>query len=769
VSEPIKKPVVLRVYKDDQLVFVKQFMDSQIVFGRQGDVQVPLEGENVSIIHASIEERDNGYYIADLGSETGTLRNGETVLDTPIESGDTLQIGDYRIEFFIGAPKPKAAPAPSSTVVSPAVASAPAPTPTPAPPIAKAPPAPVSAPPAAPKATPPAFTPPPVAAATAPVEKPKAAAPKTPATPPPTVSGTNLNLPPSGGFAQASAGVAAASSEVKPVQKTPSPVTPKTKSAGADTEITRPTSSMGPVPTGGTKVSARPAQNTFGRHQSSTSTFAPASRFNNVNDYIKPSKGTVVEVLVAWGERVISSYHFSKGGTITMGSSEGCDIHLPIVGGKAKKIPVLKIDARAMVLVSPEMTGELVHGNSSMSFAELLRLNRLTKAGAQYTIALEQGELVKLDVNDKISVLVRYVPESPKPLMAPLIDLTTSEAVGVIMAIAVMCVLGLYMFLYTPPKPLGDEKNDEPMRMALIVVKPPPMPKPKPEPTPEATPPPTPPPVVKSTPSPKKQTTAPAQHKAENIAAKKDPGAASNVAPNKNKTGPTRLTSVKQGGAVKTTDKPAAQMQSPKKDVTKSGMFSVFGKGANNEIAQSYSGSGELIGTAEAASGKAGMNENREGQGLGSAMKDTGKGGTGTAQMGVSGVQTKGRGSGYSGFGTGGLGDRSGVKIVPGGAEENYGGSIDREAIRRVIQANLRVIQSCYERELNRHPDLLGKVIIEWDIGEKGRVMRAHVKSSELGNTSVGQCLIDRLKTWTFPEPPTNNEVTVAYPFFFSS
>ena len=42
-----KQPVVLRIHKKDTLVGVKQFLDSQIVMGRQGDVQLSLDGEGV--------------------------------------------------------------------------------------------------------------------------------------------------------------------------------------------------------------------------------------------------------------------------------------------------------------------------------------------------------------------------------------------------------------------------------------------------------------------------------------------------------------------------------------------------------------------------------------------------------------------------------------------------------------------------------------------------------------------------------------------------
>jgi outer membrane biosynthesis protein TonB len=343
---------------------------------------------------------------------------------------------------------------------------------------------------------------------------------------------------------------------------------------------------------------------------------------------------------------------------------------------------------------------------------------------------------------------------------------------------ALVAVLTLYMFLYIPPKDLAPEAAlDEPLRTAVMIVKPtpvPPLPPPVPVPVVQETPKPqpTPPPVVvKSTPSPVKQVVKPKETKAQSVVAKKDPGVSVSAAPTKNKTGPRTQTSVKHGGSVKTTDSKAAQIQSKSKDASKAGIFSTFGGGgANNKLSGQTTGSGELAGMSANSTGKSGMNENRPGEGLGSTVKDTGVGGNGKALEGIAGgISTQGRGGGNSGYGTAGLGGRVGVKVVPGGEGEAFSGTIDKEAIRRVIRANERIIRTCYERELNRTPDLVGKLTIEFDIGEKGVVLRAAVKVNELGNRNVAECLTSRLKTWRFPEPPTNEVVTVAYPFAFSN
>lgn len=725
-----RQPIVLRVHKAGALVGVKQFLDSQIVLGRQPDLQLPLDGDAVAFIHAAIEERDGRWYLADLGSETGTKRNSEVVLDVELQSGDVIEVADYRIEFFIGVPRPKSAPPPVTASL------------------------PVMPPPQPPSAPPPKAAPPPQAASEAPAKI---------ATPP----------SPNSGSGTSGSGVAP-----RPPQR---PTETAAKSAPGTPVVNVLEGTLG---TDGLAVpSSRSRLPRAEKRKKAHRTFAAPSRHSDIRQIVKPTKGTVIEVIVAWKERIIATRSFSGQHVVTVGSHPSCDLPVPIMGAKLRKLPVVKVGSPAIVTMLPEMEVEVMRGQSVQVWAELQRINRLTRDGNFTRLSLEQGELAKIDVGEGISIIVRYVAESPKPLAAPFFDLTNSEITGVILSLAMMAVLGLYANFYIPAQPLPPEAGlDEPLRTAVVIVKPtpPPPPPPPPEPTPVRTvveippqPQPTPPPqpVVRATPAPVKQTVVPRQQQATTVAQNNRPaGQAANPAPNRNQNAPRVQTSVKQGGAIKTTDKPAAQMQSRSKDASKSGIFSTFGAGANDRIAGSTTGAGALAGIAGANTGASGMNEDRQGTGLGSSIRDTGQGGTGTAlDRGVRGGRgSLGSGTGASGLGQGGIG-KLGVKVQIGQEGAEVGGTIDKEAIRRVIRANLTAIQKCYERELNRTPDLVGKLVIEWDIGEQGVVLRTGVRSNELGSREVANCLMARLKTWRFPEPPANEVVTVAYPFVFSN
>ncbi|MES2856349.1 MAG: FHA domain-containing protein, partial [Bdellovibrionota bacterium] len=510
---------------------------------------------NVSVIHAAVEERESGYFICDLGSESGTFKNGEQVLDTKIESGDIIQVGEFRIEFFIGVPKPKTAPGETATgiVIPPAI------------PIATAPPSTAAAPEPA-KASAPIPTPPPIPVAPSSPKAPK---------PPEPVKQAEASKPAPKSQAMETAAAKSSIAPASSIAKSPS--APIDNVMGASS-LAGPSFAVGGSP--------RKSSSSKVQKKEKKKTFAPPSKHTSVRDFVKPTKGTIVEVLVAWRERVISTHHFSKKQVVTVGSQPECDIILPLLSGKVRKLPLLQLESQVTVLMTPDMKGELVRGQTASSFAELSRQNRMVKVGNSFGLNLEQGEMVRLDLSESLSIFVRYVSDSPKPLVAPLLDLSTSEFAGVVFSFVLVAVLWLYMALYTPPKALPDDLGDEPLRTAVIIIPPtPPPPVEKVEvveaPTPVATPPPQ---AVKvsNAPTRSQSVTKAPKPDATNLTTKNDPGKSANAAPNKNKTGPRTLTAPKQGGSIKTTDKPASQMKSVQRDVTKSGIFGTFGAGAND-------------------------------------------------------------------------------------------------------------------------------------------------------------------------------------------
>lgn len=130
-----------------------------------------------------------------------------------------------------------------------------------------------------------------------------------------------------------------------------------------------------------------------------------------------------------------------------------------------------------------------------------------------------------------------------------------------------------------------------------------------------------------------------------------------------------------------------------------------------------------------------------------------GKGGGGIGAMGAGGV---GRGA------VGGTVTRASARSV------SVQGSIDREAVAKVVNAHLQEVRGCYERALLREPSLAGKVVLEWTISLSGNVVTTRTKSSTLKNSAVEACILQSLKMWQFP-PAKGGVVIVSYPFLFNS
>ncbi|HUB08962.1 MAG TPA: TonB family protein [Myxococcales bacterium] len=164
--------------------------------------------------------------------------------------------------------------------------------------------------------------------------------------------------------------------------------------------------------------------------------------------------------------------------------------------------------------------------------------------------------------------------------------------------------------------------------------------------------------------------------------------------------------------------------------------------------------------------GGAGMGDAHGVGGLGS--RGTGPGGGGTA-LGLGGLGNKGTGHGAGGNGLLDLGGRGkgDTRIVPG--RVNVQGSLSKEIIGKIIRRHWNEIKYCYETELNKNPNLYGKVAVAFTIDGTGSVSDANVSESTMGNSNVENCMIVRVKRWRFPEPKGGGSVFVTYPWVFKA
>ena len=75
-------------------------LHSEFIIGRgKTDCGLRIEDRKISWEHAKIRPEEDGYFLYDLASKTGTKVNGRKVLKKRLENGDRIKIGRYTLIF----------------------------------------------------------------------------------------------------------------------------------------------------------------------------------------------------------------------------------------------------------------------------------------------------------------------------------------------------------------------------------------------------------------------------------------------------------------------------------------------------------------------------------------------------------------------------------------------------------------------------------------------------------------------------------------------
>jgi TonB family protein len=94
---------------------------------------------------------------------------------------------------------------------------------------------------------------------------------------------------------------------------------------------------------------------------------------------------------------------------------------------------------------------------------------------------------------------------------------------------------------------------------------------------------------------------------------------------------------------------------------------------------------------------------------------------------------------------------------------------LSKDEVGAVIHRHADEIRYCHENAMLYHPNLEGKLVVQFSISAAGVVQQAAVQSSTLGEKSLEECLMKRLAGWRFPKPRGGVAVSVSYPFIFKS
>jgi TonB family protein len=94
---------------------------------------------------------------------------------------------------------------------------------------------------------------------------------------------------------------------------------------------------------------------------------------------------------------------------------------------------------------------------------------------------------------------------------------------------------------------------------------------------------------------------------------------------------------------------------------------------------------------------------------------------------------------------------------------------LTKDEVGQIIHKHMKEIRYCYETAMIRSPDVEGKLVVHFTIGNAGSVRSTGVRSSTVPDQRLDDCVLGRLSGWKFPTPKGGIEVAVTYPFIFKS
>ena len=420
-----------------------------------------------------------------------------------------------------------------------------------------------------------------------------------------------------------------------------------------------------------------------------------------------------LKVMVSWEGRWIASHIFKSNSSITIGSSPQCDVCIPNIGLSHE---IIQFKNLAQIKLPHFFEGELVSssGSNQSKDIEIIDLNDTPIFASGVFLQIHQ--VLKLKFKDqRLCVFVNYVEAQRGAPSASLLEFSKSEKTGIMGALASFFALWMYFSLMTPV-PLQAESRQE-QKIRMVFLKPPKFP-------------------------PKVTQVRPIKKRVEKVAVKQRPET-KKIRPQNSGRG-------KHGHVV---SKP-----NPKTV----GVLGAIGKTKGATVS-------DVLEMALATRGQGGQVESG---GFGRTPKFKGTGPEQNGYKTVSmegGVGTFGRRNGYNPGRIGGLAQKAKYEVRVDDSAAEIIGQIDREAIRRVIMANRSSLRSCYERALQSNSILHGKLVLNWDIEDRGRVTRVKIQSDTLADAAVGKCVERVIGALRFPSPPVNQVARVTYPFIFTS
>lgn len=706
-----KPSISLTIVLKDGMTKVLEFnTNDPIMIGSGASSHVKLDGDDVSSLHCMLKPRDGKVFVLDLGSDEGTELNGkELTAETALDDGDIVTVGNAKLTVHFGGDL-LAPTVPIRRAAGHAAAVDEATVPLRDMPLEKAQ-AEARIVEAAKVETKPAAKVEAKVEAKLDPKKEEATKPEAKKAAP---AQTQKNPEP------------AAKVEAKKVE---TKVEEKKPTKNDQTEVVRQKSANGAPARTATDMAPRRvhreasvsgfklgktadhrAKRKIEDTQGTGATLLPV-----LSKEFKPTDKRDVDVTALWGGTVIGVARGRGGKGITIGDSDAASFRL--------SHPSIPSPNWPLVVMGPN--GASVQAASGMEIY-------IDDRPAAAPVSLDTNQKVRVVIGP-IELVVQYSKKSPLALMglAEMMDVFYTK----ILAVALILQMGLIVaFLITPVLPgLDDDdlfKNQADFTKLILTAQ-----------------------------EKKKE-------KKEDLSAKKaaqhkdDAG----VFGKKDKPKEDKMAS-KKGAPTVDKDK-----REEDRKIAMDALAALGLKGPEGAVSNVFGPGGLGSGVNNALGGLKGASMGDAGGAGGLGSRGTGAGGGGTG-LGIGGLGSgTGRGSGGNGnIDLGGRGKGT-TKIIPG--KIIYEGGLSREEIQRVISRVMSQIKYCYEKELNKDPNLEGKLVMFWLISGSGDVTTASASQNTFAGgaaTPIEQCVTRIIQRLKFPSPKGGGVVNVTYPFVFAA
>ncbi|MBP9087237.1 MAG: AgmX/PglI C-terminal domain-containing protein [Kofleriaceae bacterium] len=757
-----KVPLSFRIFKGDQLVREERLTLSVIKLGKVPSAHLKLDDETVSRMHAIIEVNGPGdVSIIDLGSTKGTFVNGQKVNKAKLMSGDTILVGETRIELTIGAEEaadvaPQGADFPAASALQAPAMMAP---PMAAPAAAFEAPRPASStgsPFGAPAANPgyaaqapaPAFAPAPAYAASAPLARAPQAMPAPYASAAPMFQGGMDSIDEVGGANAIEVAAMLGDSVVK-VQHCMNGSGGKVSAVTKIGFVTSAICLAGSAYAFTSAISG--ASYNTAKYETWTGTLKkPAWSFRpemlNLNfDWLM-----LFGVIIGLAGIVYSLVRMRRETDTTPRFRIGSDpqVEFPLDSAPSASFPLVEPRGNEYVFnFAPGMEGEMSLDGQSMSLSDAAAQGR-ARPSSSTAGALEMTIPAKARIrvrSGQTTFLVSSVAQ-PRRHVSPLFA-TFEAMIMVFFAGSALAHIGFLFLLNmagndgTASDTDSADSEDISMRSASTSADDPPPPK---------------------------------EEEKPDDGAEESGGTGTAMALDEGKMGKKDSTRAEgQYKMARTSDQEQLARTQAVESARTAGILGSSALLAGGAFS-SLTGTGDVSSGFDDANVFGGLLGNEAGEmnggfGFGRSGFGPGGGGTGWGTIGTGRYGTIGHGSGTgSGYGVGGgrgggRGHTASVPSVSIGQPDSQG-DLDKAIIRRYIKRNEAKFSYCYEKQLLVDKNLAGTVMTQFLISPNGTVATASGKGV---SGDVANCVASVIKAIAFPAPKGGGSVQVNYPFIF--